>query len=375
MLTEEKEILLRKYISEGRTHRDIAKEFGVHYNTIGRWVKKMGLATAPAPESVGEELKLKRGDHLLTEKELLEVHGFDPKEFKLASGVSNEWTTPIKGEPFYNYQTKITVNPKTALDMTPEEFQERLLTLEPWDIQIGSVEGERNLFIPLSDMHFGHNSYHDYADIVDQLTSIIRSKEYRNIVISMHGDYFHVDNFMNTTEKGTRVDDVDFEQGIEDGYLFMTFLLTEALKNTPNVRLIYLPGNHAPSVDYMFANAIKRMFPQVTVDDAVEEYKAVQIDRLLLISHHGDKIKNFNKLLGVTVSQFGHLWSKATGRYMFTGHFHHEKSLSEAGITHYQLQSPSRPSTYDEKYGYITSEVGLQVFEFDQIQRRAIYYL
>src|SRR5699024_3570138 len=61
--------------------------------------------------------------------------------------------------------------------------------------------------------------------------------------------------------------------------------------------------------------------------------------------------------------------------YLITGHFHHEKSLRNAGITHYQVSSPSKNTQYEKNSGFITSEKGLMIFEFDDVKRRAIYYL
>lgn len=91
--------------------------------------------------------------------------------------------------------------------------------------------------------------------------------------------------------------------------------------------------------------------------------------------HHGDKVKSPNKLFEIMVSHFGEEWGKSQSRYLITGHFHHEKSLSFAGLTWYQLQSPSKHSSYDKTFGYDTSESGQMLFEFNEYKRSAIYYV
>ena len=91
--------------------------------------------------------------------------------------------------------------------------------------------------------------------------------------------------------------------------------------------------------------------------------------------HHGDKRKASNKIIEVIVSEYAKEWGQAESRYLVTGHLHFEKSLSNAGITHYQVMSPSKPSSYDKRMGYLTSEDGLMLIEFDDVKRSAIYYL
>lgn len=44
-------------------------------------------------------------------------------------------------------------------------------------------------------------------------------------------------------------------------------------------------------------------------------------------------------------------------------------------MTHYQVMSPSKSTEYEERYGYISSESGLMLFEFNEDKRKAVYYL
>ena len=180
---------------------------------------------------------------------------------------------------------------------------------------------------------------------------------------------------LNTTERGTRVDDVDVERATQDAHSFIVDLLKCALKYSPNVKLSYLPGNHAPMVDYMFTFGIKQLFPQVEVDDAVDHFKHVWLGEHSIFFHHGDRRRVTNKLVEVIVSKFAREWGESKSRYLITGHLHHEKSLSNSGLTHYQVSSPSKSTSYERDNGFNTSESGLMLFEFDDVKRRAIYYL
>lgn len=325
--------------------------------------------------SITSHIRIRReSKKVFSKDELLELHGFNPNEFQLKQITSNEWTTPIANDTYYNYQSKIVAEPK-KFEITAEYIAELFKNIQPKEFELCVEElPEQQLFIALPDMHFQLNTLDDYKKLRNDLSDIIING-YEEILFTLHGDYFHVDNFLNTTEKGTLVDEVDFCKGIEDGYNFLIPLLELALKHSPCVRLVYLKGNHAPSVDYMFVQGIKRLLPDLEVDDTTDEYKHVWLGKHSIFLHHGDKIKSFNRLLSVLVSEYAKEWGESQSRYLITGHYHHEKSLSNSGITHYQMMSPSKRTRYDRENGYTSSEDGLMVLEFDKVKRRAIYYL
>lgn len=302
------------------------------------------------------------------------MHGLDPDDFKIRTITSNEWTTPIAGESFYNYQSKIVAEPRVQ-EITPEFIANLFENVNPKEIELNLDEvPDSYLLIPLSDFHWGLNYADDYAYLKKEIQDLI-IEGHSEILFVLNGDFFHVDNFLNTTERGTRVDDVDFERATEDAYSFIVDLLRCALKHSPYVKLSYLPGNHAPSVDYMFTYGLTKLFPQVEIDGAIDHFKHAWLGEHSIFLHHGDKRRTSTKLLEVIVSKFSSEWGESKSRYLITGHFHHEKSLSNAGVTHYQVSSPSKNTDYEKNNGYITSENGLMVFEFDDVKRRAIYYL
>ena len=305
--------------------------------------------------------------------ELLELHGLDPDEFKIKNITSNEWSmTNSEGDKHYNFQSKILAEPLTSKDISFELIADLLANLTPKEINMQMDElPNEYLFVGLSDLHLMFNRYDKLqSDIAE-----VMSNGYAEILMSVHGDLFHVDNFLNTTEHGTRVDDVNFEQGVQDGFQFIVPLIEKALECSPCVKLVYLPGNHAPSVDYMFVQAIKRLYPDIEVDDGVDDFKHAWLGKHSIFMHHGDKVRNPKRLLEIVVSKFAKEWGESQSRYLMTGHFHHEKSLSFAGMTHYQVMSPSRQSSYDKRMGYVDSESGLMLFTFDEEKRRRVDYL
>lgn len=326
--------------------------------------------------SISSHIRLKqKTKKVFTNEQLIRLHGFNPDEVTLKSATSNEWTTPTNGETYYNYQSKIVVVPKNKYEITIKDIKQFFEDIEPRRIELSCDDLPRNyLLIPLSDMHFGLNSDEDYEELRSEIADKILN-QYEEILFTLHGDYFHVDNFLNTTEKGTRIDSVDFREGIQAGFRFLLPLLELALENSPNVKVVYLKGNHAPSIDYMFISGLERLYTQIEFDTSLDEFKHAWLGTHSIFMHHGDKVKSANKLVEIMVSHFGKEWGESQSRYLITGHFHHEKSLSFAGLTWYQLQSPSKHSSYDKTYGYDTSESGQMLFEFTETKRSAIYYV
>lgn len=370
---------------------DMSNRFSRHYTSEqirSYWRTKVRGTSTPFTNDYKKETELLsdgsvKSDRLIAISEeqekdpqfLLEAHGLDPHEWELTHAKISEWNQHNKEDGTVTLRScKITAKPKPK-EVSDIDIAALFSGVQPIDTELTVTDiGETYLYIPLADFHFGHNTLFDYTDIQADIADTIRNG-YEEIVISINGDYLHVDNFLNTTEKGTRVDDVNHIQGVQDGYDFIMPLLKLALESSPNVKLIYLPGNHAPAQDYMLIQGIKRLFPQLVVDDEVVEVKHTWLGKHSLFMHHGDKIKNIKRLLEVAVSKYAKEWGESQSRYLFTAHLHHEKSLSFGGLTHYQLQSPSKPSTYDEQYGYDTSESGVMLYEFDKYKRKAIYYL
>ena len=329
--------------------------------------------------TISKEIIINRKDgKLYTEKELLEIHGYDPTEWAVVNAKSNEWST-AGDDAFYNFQSKLSVKPRTAMDITPEQIVEQFKNIQTktFEYKLNDKHVSDYLLIPLSDMHIGLNHYEDYQQLQSDIIHIIRNG-YKEILFLQLGDFFHVDNMNGTTVNLTQVTNgvkFNFKKMIEDGRKFIEPLLKEALEHAKTVKYVYSKGNHASSPDFMFANNLKYTHPQIEVDDEIQEFKCTMLGKNAILQHHADKVKAFNKLVSVFYSNYGYEMGTASNRYLFTGHFHHEKSLSDAGITHYQVQSPSKHTSYEKDYGFNTSESGQMVFVFDEDKRKGIFYL
>lgn len=395
MFNDEKIIQLKK---EGKTWNDLGEIYNCspdkvrNYARSKKWYKdirninpqnkkketevlqsKTNLSDGSISSFIRQQLSEQK---TFTEKELLELHGFNSDEFQIKTVTSNEWSmTNGDGEKYYNFQSKIIAEKVKAEYVALDKFNEILDKINPLQtINQSSQIRSDYLLIPLYDMHFGLNSYNDYFELLGNIQQLV-SKGYKEILIIVGGDYTHSDNMKSQTVKGTQLETVNFEKMIEDAERFLLDLTHQCSLYSNNIKIVYLPGNHAESIDYLIVRSIEKLMPNVTVDYKVEEYKHSWLGTHSIFSHHGDKRATSSKLLEVLVSKYAKEWGNSQSRYLITGHRHHETSLSNAGMTHYQVMSPSKSTEYEERSGYISSEKGMQIFEFDEIKRKAVYYL
>ena len=310
-----------------------------------------------------------------TPERILEMLGFKTDAWEAPNFKLAKWNQHNKEDGTVDlYSVKIDLKPKQK-ELTPEDMVEMVQTIEPKkiDLQIKEIPNQY-LLINLYDPHFGLNSFEDYEQLQKDLADLILNG-YAEILFILGGDFLHVSNFNNETEAGTRIDDTSVSDSVKWAIEFLYPLLELALEHCPNVKLTYLKGNHAPVPDYMFTLLVQQKYPDVEVDAEIKEYKHTWLGEHSIFSHHGNIRKTTNRLLDVIVSEFAQEWGQSQSRYLITGHFHHEKSLSTAGMTHYQVMSPSKQSSYDKQMGYVDSESGLMLFTFDEEKRRRVDYL
>lgn len=355
---------VRSFAYKQDWYKDLKRESGRHANPEHR----------DSSSSVTSEMILQRNSkELFTEAELLEIHGFDPKEFKIKHVTSNEWTTPQEDSQFYNYQSKISVVPITDDEKTQTDFLETLRT----EVQPIAVEqfnsGKNNVIIALSDMHFGETTMEDLEEKLAEITQTLR-KGYNKVVIMNAGDFFHSDDmFSSRTIAGTVLETVDMVRAVNDAKTFMDVVFKSALENANEVEYQYVAGNHS-SFEYFFNEYLIVKYPEATIAQHNELSTAFMLDNVLIALAHGHKIKK-NNLSQVISFEHRELWGRASEVHCFTGHYHQLESQSLNGVIVHQLGTPKKADTYERHNGWIASRKLIQLFEFDSDKLKTVYYI
>lgn len=355
---------VRAYAYRQEWYKDYKRELGRHTNQEHR----------DCSSSVASEIILQRNaKELFTEAELLELHGFDPKEFRIKHVTSNEWTTPQEEGQFYNYQSKISVVPIADDEKAQIEFIETLKK-EVQPVKVKQINfGKNNVIVALSDMHFGETKLRDLQEKLIEITQTLQ-KGYNKVVIMNAGDFFHSDDmFSSRTISGTVLETVDMVAAVNDAKAFMDTVFRSALENANEVEYQYVAGNHS-SFEYFFNEYLIVKYPEAKIVQHNELSTAFMLDNVLIALAHGHKIKK-NNLSQVISYEYRELWGKASEVHCFTGHYHQLESQTLNGVIVHQLGTPKKADTYERQNGWVASRKLIQLFEFDSDKMKTVYYI
>lgn len=321
-------------------------------------------------KNVLTRLKEKR---TFTKDEILELAGFDSKEFNIRTSTINEWTTPIDGTPFYNYQIKVVAEPIKQSNLLDDILKSIKEYTQPFDIDCVDYDKLTDtLIINLPDLHFGPNTAKEYSEYQSEIL-IQLENQYENVVIGLLGDLFNADNFKSKTIHDTRVGDTDLPNAWEEATLFLEPIIQKSLTMSPNVDIIYSRGNHDETIAWAFAKYLEAKYPQANHNNSTDQLKCVLIDGNAIYFTHGHvRKKNF---VNLCATLYPKEWAEAANRLLFTGHYHSIKSEDMTGIVHYQLPTISKHTEYEKENLFLGSQNGVHLFELGHGKVNAIFYL
>lgn len=312
-------------------------------------------------------IELAEGE-LLGPDAIMDACKVDRDKFELITFNLSEWEGGKNGS--IKYAVKVQLRPRrTGFDF--DAVIEKIAVIEPRVIEPKSGPKSGLLEIPVTDAHFGINSFKDYNSVRERIVNLIDNRE--RIVLMMGSDNLHVNGFDNQTVKGTQLEEVDVERAWEQAFLFYADIIENGLKYAGAVDVIYLPGNHDRDLSWALAKALERMYPQAEFDINMEQYKAFRYGRVAIGWTHGDKGKpaDFDR---VFPAMFPDVFEGAVTREIHYGHVHHEKVLDTYGTMVRALPTGTIANKYTVDNGYI-SERRFQCFEYDGDNLRAIHYV
>jgi hypothetical protein len=308
---------------------------------------------------------------------LMELCGYDPDKFEMVLGdykVYEQHSTEDGTVP--QYSIHIRVKPKQGLSISEmaEAFNDKIIP-----VNYGMKKsGDRNLVIPLPDLHFGWTTFADLKDMVSQLREIIMDG-YNEIVIEQLGDLFHSDQIHATqTVRGTQLDHANMRQAFHDAVkLFDQIVpLTIEYSNRVSIKSVY--GNHSGDLEYAFLYALIERYPQVHVDlndsnPATDWRCAYLLGHVGIMLAHGDVAKD--KLTGLFPFEYKKIFNMAKTYELHSGHYHSERFKDDRGIMWRQLGTAKPNDPYEIKNGFTTGKHLLYAFVYDDTRLRCTYEL
>lgn len=305
---------------------------GKPWDEIGRAIGKTGHAVrqrfkdAPLPvadvtgeslrfEESGEQSQLSGGirKRIVTLEDALEAGNVDQKVWRVKSYEITKWEMGFK-----DAEKKPGYIPLWRIKVSLERIHKKCYT-DSLPLLFGTLKGLRHkptkpkitgerLFVPcLFDTHLGKYAWAEETG-TDQDTTI-QANVYRNAMtdlIAMSGgdfervmfpignDFFQVNNWLNTTAKGTHVDhDGRFQKVFHVGCLEVIGAIEKCLEVAP-VDVLWIPGNHDPEPSYALALVMWAYFhtdKNVRVDFGPSGRKYYRYGKTLIGLTHGDKEK------------------------------------------------------------------------------------
>jgi hypothetical protein len=329
----DKEAILKR-AADGGTQRDMARDLGIHYNTVNRVLKEANVSGKVYARSALYKTHLGEGE----------------------DGVVLEW---IK-----------TKEPPVDREALVKAIKEELKGIRP----LPAIKAPRivleNLMnaYPMGDPHIGQYSWaaetgDDYdvaiatklhVNAMDVLVSIAPAAQ-TAIVVNI-GDYFHANDHKNRTPQSQHALDVDtrHRRVVASGLAIQRRQIERALQKHEKVYVYNVPGNHDPESSAFLPLALGMLFennPRVVIDQSPAKFLYHRHGEVLIGMTHGDTVK-LEKLGELMANDQREAWGATTHHHWFTGHLHNRRFHEGVGWTGEVLRTLAGKDAYAASHAY-----------------------
>jgi hypothetical protein len=170
------------------------------------------------------------------------------------------------------------------------------------------------------------------------------------------GDFFHADNYSNTTQRSGNALDVDtrWPRVLSIGILAMRDCIDAALQKHQRVEVICAAGNHDDHSSVMLSMCLAAFYerePRVAVEPTFSKFHYRRFGLSLVGVTHGDTVK-LSDLGGIMATDRPEDWGATRHRYWYTGHIHHKSRLELPGCTVESFRTLAAKDSYHTAHGY-----------------------
>jgi predicted phosphodiesterase len=310
----------------------------------------------------------------LSDEDIILRHGLNPEHWEVDSLGSTRSKIGTEDGDLINTYQKAKFTPKThKLDKT---LIEQLIKRDCPKVTIEQKTSRKSycLEIQLADMHFGVNDFNYYKPYLEKIVEIVHLG-WDTIIITTGGDMLHVDDFKGRTFNDTLVGSKEMLLNSYDWCMaFYETLIEESIAHSNKVKLIYVVGNHDTTVSWFIAKKWQEKYPQCEHDTTLEQWKWFKYGKNFIGLTHGDKgkFKTFGQVFNALYRQE---MADCTNIEVHSQDKHHEKALSEYGITTRIITSPSQMTDYIKENGFVGNRKAIELFAYDEKNLQAHYYI
>jgi|TARA_B110000967_G_scaffold206793_1_gene254416 hypothetical protein len=300
--------------------------------------------------------------------ELAELHKIDLEKYI----ITNYWSKVL---PTGKFTSSIFSKRKGPEDYTADDFSKFLENYKSNYIPISSpkLDNDKSLVdieLSLSDYHLGKR-YVDgdndpetratrFVHIAEALTHKVRSVyDINKVVFPISNDFFHTDNYQNTTTNGTPQDIIlDYASEYEMGFNILVDTIKMLKTNSKHVEVILVQGNHDRTKSYYLAHALDIFFKNDKNISFVREeglIKATVVGSTFIGFHHGNCKIDALPLLFATHPVYSKWFGDATYREVHTGDKHHYMAKEIKGVRIQQMPSLSGTDRWHKDNNFVHS--------------------
>lgn len=294
--------------------------------------------------------------------ELARLHKIDLTKYK----ISNYWT---KLKSNGKFTSSVFATLRQPDDYTPEDFAKFLETYKPQYVspEIKKKSGEQiDLEISIADFHLAKKTLENetivdkmkhYMGVVVALVGKVEATfSIRKIVFPISNDFFHTDNYQNSTTQGTPQDVlVGYDSEYEYGFDLMVKTIDFLRNHCEELEVVLVQGNHDRTKSFYLAHALSVFFgsdDSITFQRNHSVTKSVILGNTFIGYHHGNcKIDELPLIFatGEKSSEFGN----ATFREVHTGDKHHYMAKEVKGVRIQQMPSLSGTDRWHADNNYV----------------------
>jgi hypothetical protein len=299
--------------------------------------------------------------------ELAKLHKIDLNKYV----ITNYWTKLL---PNGKFTSSVFCKLKKPSDYSVEDFLKFLEKYKPNNIQVKKEKKDNKDFVSvelsLSDFHLakrcidGDNSPEARAKRYFNVASSLIEKITANytidrIIFPISNDFFHTDNYQNSTTNGTPQDVIlDYAEEYELGFSILVDTINMLRSNCNNVNVILVQGNHDRTKSFYLAHALEVYFKNNLDVSFMREHsvvKGITLGNTFIGWHHGNcKIEDL-PLLFATHPEYAYQFGNAKYREVHTGDKHHYMAKEVKGVRIQQMPSLSGTDRWHLDNNYVHS--------------------
>jgi len=299
--------------------------------------------------------------------ELAKLHKIDLDKYI----ITNYWSKVL---PSGKFTSSVFSKRKTPKDYTAEDFSKFLENYTSNYIPIPSPERSKkditDVELSLSDYHLakryvdGDNNptvrARRFFDVAQNLIRKVKSVyDIDKVVFPISNDFFHTDNYQNSTTNGTPQDIIlDYASEYELGFAILVDTIRMLKANANQVEVILVQGNHDRTKSFYLAHALDVFFTEEQSVTFIREeglIKGTVVGETFIGYHHGNCKIDQLPLLFATHPKYSLMFGKAKYREVHTGDKHHYMAKEIKGVRIQQMPSLSGTDRWHKDNNFVHS--------------------